>query len=77
VEEHAYYVNKLRLKTWICRRKQRTPNTNDRRMPLNEKPSHENFLRTSLMGSLAKDCFQPLVYRISTKTLEKSPAVFI
>jgi len=25
------------------------------------------------MGSLAKDCFQPLVNRISIKTLEKLP----
>jgi len=46
VEEYAYYVNKLRqnvgleteydVKLW--RHKQRTPNTNDHRMPLNEPP---------------------------------------
>ena len=28
------------------------------------------------MGSLAKDCFQPSVNRISLKTLEKQPTVF-
>ena len=31
---------------------------------------------TSEMGSLAKDCFQPLVNKISTKMLEKQPTVF-
>ena len=42
VEEYAYYVNKLRLKTWIWRQivtsQQRTPNTNDHPVPLNEPP---------------------------------------
>ena len=54
-EDHAYYVNKLRqnvglgnnydFKLW--RHKQRTPNTNDHHMPLDEIP-HENFLPTPL-----------------------------
>jgi len=38
--KHEYDV-----KLW--RHKQRTPNTNDHQMPLNETP-HENFLRTPL-----------------------------
>jgi len=48
LEEYAYFVKKLRLKTWIWRQKQRTPNTNDHRMPLNENPPRENFLSTPL-----------------------------
>ena len=46
-EDNAYNVNKLRLKTWIWRHKQRTPNTNGHHMPLND-PPHENYLRTPL-----------------------------
>jgi len=41
VWKHGYDV-----KLW--RQKQRTPNTNDHRMPLNENTHHENFLRTPL-----------------------------
>jgi len=41
VWKHEYAV-----KLW--RRKQRTPNTNYHHMPLNENPSHENFLPTTL-----------------------------
>ena len=40
--KYAYYVNKRRqnvsLETWIWRHKQRTPNTNEHHMPLNETP---------------------------------------
>ena len=54
VEKYAYYVNKLRLRTWIWRRKKRTPDTNDRHMPLNETPPHENFLRTPLIDAECK-----------------------
>jgi len=42
VEKYASYVNKLHqnvgLETWLWRHKQRTPNTNDHHMPLNETP---------------------------------------
>jgi len=47
VEEYTYYVNKLRpnvgLETWIWREivtshKDRTPQTNEHHMPLNESP---------------------------------------
>ena len=41
VWKHEYDV-----KLW--HHKQPTPNTNDHHMPLNEKPPHENFLRTPL-----------------------------
>jgi len=40
--KHEYDV-----KSW--RHKQRTPNTNDHHVPLNETP-HENFLRTPLLA---------------------------
>jgi len=35
----------------LWRHKQRTPNTNDYPMPLNETPPYEKFLRTPLAGS--------------------------
>jgi len=47
VEKYAQCVNKLRqnvcLETWIRRHKQRTPNTNDHHMPLNETPTMKIF----------------------------------
>ena len=41
--KHEYDVN-------LWRHKQRTPNTNDHHLPLNETP-HENFLRTPLKSN--------------------------
>ena len=52
--EHAYCVktfvwkHEYDVKLWL--HKQRTPNTNDRHMPLNETP-HEIFLRTPLVSN--------------------------
>jgi len=62
VEQHVHYVNKRRqnvgLEKWLWlfklwRHKQRTPNTNDLHMPLNE-PPHENFLRAPLCEALGQ-----------------------
>jgi len=57
IEKHEYDV-------MLWRHKQRTPNTNDHHMPLNENHPHENFLRTPLCTTVPKQRFSMISWEI-------------
>jgi len=57
----------------LWRHKDRTPQTNDHHMPLNETP-HENFLRASLLLNTCPEisCGQVVVWTTSSKEEESA-----